>query len=118
MRSIAMRRTTGNGSGGESYTADLKITPDGQFLYGSNRGHDSIAIYRISDDGRLSLLDITPSLGQGPQNLAIIPGGELLLCANRPGGNVAVFRIDSETGHLSTVGEPIPVIKPSCIKLL
>ena len=103
---------------GESYTADLKITPDGQFLYSTNRGHNSIAIYRINDEGRLSLLEFTPSLGEGPQNLAITPGGEFLLCANMPGDNVVVFRIDSETGQLSTVGEPLTVIKPSCIKFL
>src|SRR5262245_54634734 len=77
-----------------SYCADLKITPDGRFLYGTNRGHDSIAAYRIADDGRLSLLAITPSLGKGPQNLLITTRGELLLCANMPGNNVAVFRID------------------------
>src|SRR5262249_12076987 len=69
----------------ESYCADLKITPDGRFLYGTNRGHDSIAGYRIGDDGQLTLLGIEPSLGKGPQNLAITPGGELLLCANMPG---------------------------------
>ena len=69
---------------GESYCADLKITPNGRFLYGTNRGHDSIASYRIGDDGRLTLLAIDPSLGKGPQNLAITPGGEFLLCANMP----------------------------------
>lgn len=99
---------------GTSYCADLKITPNGRFLYGTNRGHDSIAVYRLDDDGRLTLLAIEPSLGKGPQNLAIAPGGKLLLCANMPGKNVAVFRIDQE-GGLKKIGEPISIPSPSCI---
>jgi 6-phosphogluconolactonase len=103
---------------GKSQCADLKISPNGRFLYGTNRGHDSIASYRIGDDARLTLLGIEPSLGQGPQNLAITPGGELLLCANMPGNNVAVFRIDPQTGSLTPVGRPVPLPKPSCIMQL
>lgn len=100
---------------GTSHCADLKITPNGSFLYGTNRGHDSIAAYRLADDGRLTLIGIEPSLGKGPQNLAILPGGELLLCANMPGNNVAVFRIDSQTGALKSAGEPVSHNSPSCI---
>ncbi|MES2788271.1 MAG: beta-propeller fold lactonase family protein, partial [Planctomycetota bacterium] len=85
---------------GKNACADLKITPNGKFLYGTNRGHDSIASYRLADDGRLSLLNIESSLGKGPQNLVITPNGELLLCANMPGNNVAVFKINQETGAL------------------
>ena len=103
---------------GKSYCADLKITPNGRFLYGTNRGHDSIAAYRLADDGRLTLIGIEPSLGKGPQNLAILPGGELLLCANMPGNNVAVFRIDSQTGTLKSAGEPVSHNSPSCIMVL
>ena len=103
---------------GKSYCADLKITPNGRFLYGTNRGHDSIAAYRIADDGRLTLIGIEPSLGKGPQNLAILPGGEWLLCANMPGNNVALFRIDSQTGALKSAGEPVAHNSPSCIMIL
>jgi 6-phosphogluconolactonase len=102
---------------GTSYCADLKITPDGNFLYGTNRGHDSIAAYRIDDEGRLSLIEIEPSLGQGPQNLVITPGGELLLCANMPGNNVAVFRIDRQSGALTSAGAPLSQPSPSCIMI-
>lgn len=101
-----------------SYCADVKVTPDGQFLYGTNRGHDSIAAFRIGDDGRLTLIGIEPSLGKGPQNLAITPCGKLLLCANMPENNVVVFRIDPRTGGLKSVGEPISMPKPTCIMLL
>jgi 6-phosphogluconolactonase len=103
---------------GKSYCADLKITPDGKFLYGTNRGHDSIAGYRLAEDGRLTRIGITPSLGKGPQNLAILAGGRLLLCANMPGNNVAVFRIDPQSGALTSTGAPVPVPGPSCIRAL
>lgn len=102
---------------GTSYCADLKITPDGRYLYGTNRGHDSIAIYAIGDDGRLARLGIEPSLGAGPQNLAVTPDGRWLLCANMPGGNLAVFRIDAATGRLTKTGEPFALTSPSCIML-
>lgn len=103
---------------GKTYCADLKITPDGRYLYGTNRGHDSIARYRLDEDGGMTLLGIEPSLGKGPQNLAITPDGTLLVCANMPGNNVAVFRIDGKTGGLTSVGEPIALPSPSCIRIL
>jgi len=101
---------------GKSYTADLKITPDGRFLYGTNRGHDSIATYRIGEDGGLTLLSIDPSLGKGPQNLLITPDGEWLLCANMPGNSVIVFRIDATSGKIAATGTPIEMPMPSCIR--
>lgn len=103
---------------GTSYCADLKITPNGKFLYGTNRGHDSIAAYSIATDGKLTLIGIEPSLGKGPQNLAITPGGEWLICANMPGKNVAVFAIDGQTGKLKSAGAPVEMASPSCIMLL
>jgi 6-phosphogluconolactonase len=103
---------------GKTYCADLKITPNGRFLYGANRGHDSIASYRIGADGRLTRLKIEPSLGKGPQNLAITPDGNWLLCANMPGDNVAVFRIDAKTGGLTSAGTPISMPSPSCIRVV
>jgi 6-phosphogluconolactonase len=110
--------TLPKGFTGKSYCADLKVTPDGRFLYGTNRGHDSLAMYRVGDGGRLTLIGIEPSLGKGPQNLAITPDGKLLLCANMPGNNVAVFRIDTEKGSLESVGKPVTITSPSCIKLV
>ena len=101
-----------------SHCADLRITPDGRFLYGTNRGHDSIAAYAIGEDGCLKLIGIQPSLGKGPQNLAITSDGKLLLCANMPGNNVAVFRIDPKTGILKSVGQPVSMPMPSCIMLM
>jgi 6-phosphogluconolactonase len=103
---------------GTSHCADVKVTPDGHYLYGTNRGHDSIAAYRIGEDGRLTLVAIEPSRGKGPQNLAITPDGQWLLCANMPGNNVAVFQIDPRSGKLRSAGEPVAQPGPSCIMLL
>lgn len=101
-----------------THTADVKITPNGKFLYGTNRGHDSIACYRIGDDGKLTLIKIEPSLGKGPQNLLITPDGQWAICANMPGNNVVVFKIDSDTGELTATGEPVNVPMASCIRWL
>ncbi len=108
--------TLPTGFTGKSYTADLKITPDGKFLYGTNRGHDSIASYRIAEDGGLTLLSIDPSLGKGPQNLLITPEGRWLLCANMPGNCVVVFRIDATNGKITATGTPVEMPMPSCIR--
>jgi 6-phosphogluconolactonase len=110
--------TLPEGFKGTSHCADVKVTPDGRYLYGTNRGHDSIAAYKVGADGRLSLIAIESSRGKGPQNLAITPDGAWLLCANMPGDNVAVFRIDSKSGRLTSAGEPVKQTSPSCIMLL
>ena len=102
---------------GTSYCADVKVTPDGRFVYGTNRGHDSIVVYRVGKSGKLTTVAIVPSRGKGPQNLAITPDGRLLLCANMPGNNVALFRIDRKSGQLETVDEPIAIPSPSCIMI-
>jgi 6-phosphogluconolactonase len=103
---------------GVSHCADVKVTPDGRFLYGTNRGHDSIAGYRVAADGSLSLIGIEPSLGKGPQNLLVADNGKLLLCANMPSNNIAIFRIDTLSGKLSSVGQPVALNSPSCLRLL
>jgi 6-phosphogluconolactonase len=64
------------------------------------------------------MIGIEPSLGKGPQNLAITPDGKFLLCANMPGDNVAVFQINADKGSLKSVGKPITVTSPSCIKIV
>ncbi|MFM7038756.1 MAG: lactonase family protein [Planctomycetaceae bacterium] len=102
----------------ESWCADLRITPNGRFLYGTNRGHDSLAMFRIDENGQLTRIGIIPSGGQGPQNLAITADGGLLLCANMPGNNLSIFRIHPDSGLLEPVGEPVPVRMPSCIRIL
>ena len=100
---------------GENWCADLAITPDGRFLYGTNRGHDSIAAYRIGKGGLLEPISITSSGGKSPQNLEITADGRWLLVANMSGGNVAVFAIEPATGKLSKSATRYPIAHPACI---
>ena len=100
---------------GKNGCADLAITPDGHFLYGTNRGHDSVAAYRIGTDGVLERIAITPSGGKSPQNLAITPDGRILLVANMSGANIAVFGIDGATGTLSKAAASYLIAHPACI---
>lgn len=107
----------------ESLTADIKITPCGSFLYCTNRIHDSITSFRIADDGQLSVIEVQPSLGAFPQNLAITDDGSTLICCNMdvaiPGsGCIAVFRIDADTGHLTQLGVPVPAASPACVMII
>lgn len=110
--------TLPDGFVGKTFCADVKLTTDGRFLYGTNRGHDSIAIFRVAADGRLEQVAVVPSGGKGPQNLTITPDGRLLLCANMPGNSITVFRIDPTTGLLNQINAPHAVPSPSCLLLL
>lgn len=100
-------------------TAEIVVHPNGQFLYGSNRGHDSLVIYAIDQtDGTLSLVGFSPSGGQEPRNFNIDPTGRWLIACNQNTDDAQVFAVDGETGLLSPVGEPVSVPRPVCVKFL
>ncbi|KAI7871022.1 Lactonase, 7-bladed beta-propeller-domain-containing protein [Spinellus fusiger] len=95
--------------------AEIDITPNGKFLLVSNRGHDSIAVFRIDElSGKLSIVDHYASGGMHPRHFTIDPTGEYLLVANKDSSNIVVFKMNSEEGHLKflhTVDHPTP----SCV---
>jgi len=95
--------------------AEIAVHPAGKFLYSSNRGHDSIAIYAIAADGKLTASGHEPTRGKTPRNFAIDPSGKFLLAANQDSSTIAVFRIDEKTGKLAPVGDPITVPTPVSI---
>lgn len=98
-------------------TAELRVTPDGRYLYGSNRGHDSLAIFKIdSNTGALTALGFQPTGGRTPRNFNVGPGGEYLFAANQTTHNVVLFAIDQESGALTGVGRSIYVPNPVCIR--
>jgi len=99
---------------GESFGGDIVVAPDGRFLYATNRGHDSIAVFRLGAGGSISLQACIPAGGKGPQNLAFTPDGRWLLCANLPAGHVAVFRLGAD-GIPLACGEPFPLTAPSSL---
>ncbi|QHT58697.1 lactonase family protein [Paenibacillus lycopersici] len=105
---------------GESTCADIHVSNDGRFLYASNRGHDSIAVYRIAQDGNglLELVEIMSSGGRTPRNFAISPDGGFMLAANQDSDSIVSFRIDAATGRLQPTGDAFASVKPVCIAFL
>ena len=101
---------------GTTYCADVKATSDGRYLYATNRGHDSLAMYSIQANGDLRLLGIQPSGGKNPQNLAITPDNRLLLCANMGGNKVTLFHIQDD-GKLGALRQSLTLPSPSCIMI-
>lgn len=103
---------------GENFCADIRVHPSGRFLYGSNRGHDSIAVMSIDGaTGELSPLGHEPSRGAWPWNLEFDPAGRYLLAANQRGNAVSCFRIDPDTGALEPVGSPVEVPGAVCVEI-
>jgi len=111
-------RTLPAGFEGESTCADLHITPSGQYLYASNRGHDSLAIFAIDQQsGKLELIGLESTKGTTPRNFAIDPNGEFLLVGNQDTDNIVIFKIEHD-GALKDTGIQIEVPTPVCIKIV
>ena len=97
--------------------ADLHISPNGKFLYGSNRGHDSIAAFKIDEKtGKLEFVEHTLTGGKTPRNFTISPDGKFLIAANQNSDSVNVFRIDEKSGKLAATGFSAKVPSPVCLK--
>ncbi len=104
--------------GGNS-TAEILIHPNGKFLYGSNRGHDSIAIFKIdATTGKLFLIGNEPAQCKTPRNFRLDPTGQFMIVAGQDSSNLVVFRVDQKTGKLSPAGVNIEAPNPVCIKFL
>jgi 6-phosphogluconolactonase len=107
------------GFSGKSFTAEVAVRPDGKFVYGSNRGHDSIAIFAVdARTGKLTPAGHQSTLGKTPRNFAIDPTGTYLLAANQDSDSIAVFRIDKASGGLTAVGAPVSVPRPVCVLMV
>jgi 6-phosphogluconolactonase len=104
---------------GENDDAEIHIHPSGKFLYASNRGHDSIAVFAVDPGkGTLTPIDDTPTGGKIPRSFEIDPTGKLLFAENEKSDNVVVFSIDQNTGKLTPTGKVIDVPSPVCLKFL
>lgn len=102
---------------GTNTCADIHTTPDGRFVYGSNRGHDSIAAFSFDrETGQLTFVETESTQGVQPRNFAIDPTGKILLAANQRTNNVVTFWIDQKTGELSPTGHSVTVPTPVCLK--
>ena len=101
---------------GKNSTAEIAVHPNGQFLYGSNRGHDSIVVFAIdSQTGKLTWVEHQPTQGKSPRYFGIDPTGKLLLAANQDSDNIVVFRLDPATGRLTATGRVVTVGAPACV---
>lgn len=104
------------GFAGENICAEIRLSPDGRFAYGSNRGHDSLAVFaRDAARGMLRLIEIVPTGGKHPRNFNLSPDGRWLVCANRDSDNLTVFQVDAATGRLTPRGRPITVPQAVCV---
>lgn len=104
---------------GKSTTAEVQIAPDGRYLYGSNRGHDSLAMYTVDQaTGRLSCLGQTSTQGRIPRHFTVDPTGRFVLVANQDTNRIVVFRLDGATGALILTEHRANVPTPVCVKVL
>ncbi len=104
---------------GRNDDAEIRMHPSGKFLYASNRGDDSIAIYAIDQTkGTLTQVAITHTGGKEPRSFEIDPTGALLFAANQKSDNIVVFKIDQKIGQLTPTGKVLDVGAPVCIKFL
>ncbi len=102
------------GYAGESFCADIHIAPSGRFLYGSNRGHDSVVGFAIAEDGHLQDAWHTPTGGRWPRNFALDPTGRHLWVANQHSDAITCFLVDSDSGRLTFAGQ-FSIPQPACI---
>jgi len=110
--------TPADGRSGNS-CSDVQIHPNGRFVYGANRGHDSIVVAAIDPrEGMLSLAGYYPCGGRTPRNLAIDPSGRFLVVANQNSDALSVFTIDDRDGRLSPTHGTIPLGTPMCVKFM
>ena len=117
LRQMATVSTLPEGFKGDNTTAETKVHPDGKFLYSSNRGHDSIAVFAIDTaTGVPRFLEAVPTGGKKPRNFEIAPGGSYLVAANQNSNNIVIFKIDRQTGHLTPTGQVLEVASPACVK--
>jgi 6-phosphogluconolactonase len=108
--------TLPKGFTGENTTAEIAVHPSGRFLYGSNRGHDSIAVYAIDPaKGTLTYVEDVLTGGREPRSFALDPTGHYLFAANQNSNNVVVFRVNPDNGRLTPSGEKFDVPSPVCV---
>jgi 6-phosphogluconolactonase len=111
--------TLPEGFKGVNNCAEIAVHPNGKFLYASNRGHDSLAVFAIgATTGRLTLVEHVPTQGKMPRNFAFDPTGRWLLVSNHGSDNAVVFRVGKNTGRLTQTGQPVTVPSPFCERFL
>jgi len=101
---------------GEDNSAEIEVDAKGRFVYATNRGHDSITVFAIGKDGKLTVVQNVLTKGKAPRSFKIDPTGGYLLAANQNTSNIVVFRIDPKSGQLTDTGKTIDAPFPVCIQ--
>lgn len=109
--------TLGEDFTGKSFCADIHLGKDGRFLYGSNRGENTIVVFSVDADGKLEVAGRTPCGGDWPRNFVIDPDGRYLITGNQRSGSISLFRIDKNSGIPSFIGDQT-IKAPACLKIL
>jgi 6-phosphogluconolactonase len=115
LRPLGTVSTLPAGYKGQSSTAEIAIHPNGRFLYGSNRGDDSIVVFSVDAAGTLTFVEREPTRGRTPRHFTLDPSGRWLIAANQNSGTLAVFAVDQRTGALSPAGPLAEVPSPVCV---
>jgi 6-phosphogluconolactonase len=119
LKALQTISTLPNGFSGNTSTAEVQVTPDGKYLYGSNRGHDSLAIFKIDPKtGLLTAVGHQKTMGRVPRNFGIDPTGTYVLACNQETDDIFVFKIDHASGQLRFTGEKAQVPAPVCVKMV
>ena len=107
--------TLPRGFKGTNFTAEILLSPDERFLYVSNRLHDTVGIFSLNHDGRLSYVGEASTMGDYPRHIQIAPGGAFLYACNQRSDSITSFRVDRNTGQLRFTGQYTGVGSPMCI---
>ena len=103
---------------GENNSAEIAVDRAGRFLYATNRGHDSLTVFAIDKQGKLTEVERVPTQGKIPRGFGIDPSGKFLVAGNQNTGNVVIFKVDAKTGKLTPTGQVLEVPSPVCVQFL
>lgn len=115
LREVQTASTLPPGFTGGNSTAQVCVHPNGRFVYGSNRGDDSIAVFAVSPEGRLNWVERVSTQGKTPRNFHLDPSGRFLWAANQNSDSIVLFRVDAGTGKLTPAGTTLSVGSPVCV---
>jgi 6-phosphogluconolactonase len=116
LKQIQTVKTLKEGFVGESFCADIHLGKKGDFLYGSNRGENTIVTFKVGSDGKLTLAGHTTCGGAWPRNFVVDPSGKYLLVGNERSGNISMFTIDKKTGLPQVPSKDYTIKSPACLK--
>jgi 6-phosphogluconolactonase len=116
---IQTQTTLPAGFTGDNSGADVHVSPDGRFVYTSNRGDNSVAVFAVDGgSGRLTLVQHVSTQGKTPRNFALDPSGQILLVANQNSDNIFTYKIDKQTGKLTPTGQSVSLPSPMFVEVV